>query len=102
MEMSGADDYSEACNPLNRDPIMRYYLLLLPVILSACSSVKPEAPTPPQIGKANPAAMWCMQKGGQRVPVQSPQGVRTECKLPGGEVIDEWSLWRRDHPSAGS
>ncbi|KAE9797355.1 DUF333 domain-containing protein, partial [Escherichia coli] len=25
-------------------------------------------------------------------------GVRTECKLPGGEVIDEWDLYRRDHP----
>ncbi|EMV2184104.1 TPA: DUF333 domain-containing lipoprotein YoaF, partial [Shigella flexneri] len=21
------------------------------------------------------------------------------CKLPGGETIDEWALWRRDHPA---
>ncbi len=35
---------------------------------------------------------------GEQIPVQSPQGVRTECKLPGGEVIDEWDLYRRDHP----
>ena len=35
---------------------------------------------------------------GRANPVQSPQGVRTECKLPGGEVIDEWDLYRRDHP----
>ncbi|HHU7850217.1 TPA: DUF333 domain-containing lipoprotein YoaF, partial [Escherichia coli] len=20
-------------------------------------------------------------------------------KLPGGETIDEWALWRRDHPA---
>lgn len=37
-------------------------------------------------------------KGREQIPIQSPQGVRTECKLPGGEVIDEWTLYRRDHP----
>lgn len=81
--------------------MMRDYLLILPFILTACSSSTPDAPRPPQVGKANPAAVWCLHKGGARVPVQSPQGVRTECKLPGGEVIDEWALWRRDHPSSG-
>ncbi|MBW9868443.1 DUF333 domain-containing protein, partial [Escherichia coli] len=24
-----------------------------------------------------------------------------DCKLPGGEVIDEWALWRSDHPTTG-
>lgn len=81
---------------------MRYCLLLLPFALAACSSSTPEAPKPPQIGMANPAAVYCQQRGGERVPVQSPQGVRTECKLPSGEVIDEWALWRRDHPQSGS
>ncbi|MGM3310125.1 putative hemolysin, partial [Enterobacter hormaechei subsp. steigerwaltii] len=50
------------------------------------------------IGMANPASVYCLEKGGEQIPVQSPQGVRTECKLPGGEVIDEWDLYRRDHP----
>ncbi|EBP6183258.1 DUF333 domain-containing protein, partial [Salmonella enterica] len=27
-----------------------------------------------------------------------PQGVRSDCKLPNGEIIDEWALWRREHP----
>ncbi len=81
---------------------MRYALWVFPFFVAACSSTTPDAPRPPQIGMASPAAMYCQQKGGQRVPVQSPQGVRTECKLPGGEVIDEWALWRRDHPSSGS
>ena len=27
------------------------------------------------------------------------QGVSNNCKLPGGETIDEWALWRRDHPA---
>jgi len=77
---------------------MRYWLLALPVVLAACSSTQPESHRHPQIGMANPAAVYCQQRGGERVPVQSPQGVRTECKLPGGEVIDEWALWWRDHP----
>ncbi|HHE8078511.1 TPA: DUF333 domain-containing protein, partial [Klebsiella pneumoniae] len=21
------------------------------------------------------------------------------CKLPSGETLDEWALWRRDHPA---
>jgi putative hemolysin len=76
-------------------------LLVFIFTLTACAAPK-QAPRPPNIGKANPAAQYCLQKGGERVPVQSPQGVRTECKLPGGEVVDEWELWRREHPQSGS
>jgi putative hemolysin len=81
---------------------MRYGLLVLPLLVSACTSSPAKKPDHPQVGMANPAAVYCQQRGGERVPVQSPQGVRTECKLPGGEVIDEWALWRRDHPTPGS
>jgi putative hemolysin len=81
---------------------MKYIYLLLPLILAGCapSSPKPavqDAP-PPNIGMANPASVYCQQKGGTLVPVQTPQGVRSDCKLPGGETLDEWALWRRDHP----
>ena len=69
------------------------------LLLAACSSTsQPDAPKPPQIGMPNPASVYCQQKGGTLVPVQSPQGVRSDCRLPDGEVIDEWTLWRRDHP----
>lgn len=74
--------------------------LMLPLLLAGCASAKNDAPPPPNIGMANPAAVYCQQKGGTRLPVETPQGVRTDCKLPGGEVIDEWALYRRDH--AGS
>ncbi|EKS6737351.1 DUF333 domain-containing protein [Enterobacter ludwigii] len=80
---------------------MRLLLLALALPLAACTSktTPPDAPKPPQvIGMANPASVYCLNKGGEQVPVQSPQGVRTECKLPGVEVIDEWALYRRDHP----
>jgi len=80
---------------------MRNIFFLFICALTACST-PPGTTRQPVAGKANPAAVHCLQMGGQRVPVQSPQEVRTECKLPGGEVIDEWELWRRDHPQSRS
>lgn len=80
---------------------MKYLFLTLVLPLAACSTKTPppDAPEPPHaIGMANPASVYCLEKGGEQIPVQSPQGVRTECKLPGGETIDEWDLYRRDHP----
>lgn len=80
---------------------MHKTLLIFIFTLTACASGR-DAPRTPNMGLANPASEYCLQKGGERVPVQSPQGVRTECKLSTGEVIDEWELWRRDHPQSGS
>ncbi|QLA70325.1 DUF333 domain-containing protein [Enterobacter pasteurii] len=80
---------------------MKYLLLALALPLAACSTkpTPPDAPKPPHaIGMANPASVHCLEKGGELIPVQSPQGVRTKCKLPGGEAIDEWELYRRDRP----
>ncbi|EIP3950884.1 DUF333 domain-containing protein [Salmonella enterica] len=79
---------------------MKFTWIALPsvLLLSACSSSQPNAPRPPRIGMPNPAAVYCEQQGGTLMPVQTPQGVRSDCKLPNGEIIDEWTLWRRDHP----
>ena len=66
---------------------MKLASIILPglLVLAGCTT-QPEAPKPPKIGLANPASVYCEQKGG---------------KLPGGEVIDEWALWRREHPTTG-
>ena len=61
---------------------MKIISFVLPclLVLAGCSTPsQPEAPKPPQIGMANPASVYCQQKG--------------------GETIDEWALWRRDHPA---
>ncbi|EBA9644412.1 DUF333 domain-containing protein [Salmonella enterica] len=78
---------------------MKFMWIALPgvLLLSACSSSQPDASRQPRIGMPNPAAVYCEQQGGTLAPVQTPQGVRSDCKLPNGEVIDEWTLWRRDH-----
>lgn len=80
---------------------MKIISFVLPCLLvpAGCSTLQPEAPKPPQIGMANPASVYCQQKGGTLIPVQTAQGVSNNCKLPGGETIDEWALWRRDHPA---
>lgn len=71
---------------------MKFTWIALPgvLLLSACSSSQPNAPRPPRIGMPNPAAVYCEQQGGTLMPVQTPQGVRSDCKLPNGEIIDEW------------
>lgn len=75
------------------------YLLILPLLLAGCAGhSEPQAPTPPQIGMANPAAVYCQQQGGQSIPQATAQGQSSLCKLPSGETIEEWALWRRDHP----
>ncbi|BBV66461.1 MULTISPECIES: DUF333 domain-containing protein [Kluyvera] len=77
----------------------RRYVLLLPLLLAGCAKqAEPEAPLPPQIGMANPAAVYCQQKGGESIRQVNAQGESSLCKLPNGETIEEWALWRRDHP----
>lgn len=98
---SGAEPLPLGKDDVTRIDAMRFLLLALTLPLVACTAktTPPDAPKPPQaVGMANPASVYCLEKGGEQIPIQSPQGVRTECKLPGGEVIDEWTLYRRDHP----
>ncbi len=62
---------------------MKKLLAILPLVLAGCAQPQPTAPTKPS-GMPNPAAVYCQQSGGTRVPVQTPQGVSTQCKLPSG------------------
>ena len=79
--------------------IISFVLPCLLVLAVWSTPSQPKAPKPPQIGMANPASVYCQQKGGTLIPVQTAQGVSNNCKLPGGETIDECALWRRDHPA---
>lgn len=72
-------------------------IAMLACVLVGCT--QPQEPLGAQkaIGMANPAAVYCHEKGGQSQNVQTSAGVRADCLLPGGERIDEWDLYRRDH-----
>lgn len=59
---------------------MKIISFVLPclLVLAGCSTPsQPEAPKPPQIGMANPASVYCQQKGGTLIPVQQRKGSAT-------------------------
>lgn len=76
--------------------------LAVAVIMGAagCSQQSQEARengTP--VGMANPASQYCEKKGGKVLMEKDREGnQRGICHLPDGERIDEWVLFRRDHP----
>lgn len=73
-------------------------ILLGAFIFSGCSSSEPITPEPPQlIGMPNPASVYCKDSGGELQIVKTDSGERGDCILPGGERIEEWKLYRRDH-----
>ncbi|OIV81318.1 DUF333 domain-containing protein [Klebsiella pneumoniae] len=76
---------------------MKKLLAILPLLLAGCAQPQPTAPTK-TIGMPNPAAVYCQQSGAPGAGANA-QGVSTQCKLPSGETLDEWALWRRDHPA---
>ena len=76
---------------------MKLASLVLPcaLLLSACSTAnQPEAPKPPVVGIANPASVYCDEKGGTRIIVKEAAWERAHFKLPTGEILEEWDLWR--------
>ena len=65
-----------------------------------CAPRPAPPPEPPaRIGMANPASTHCIQKGGKLSIQQDASGNQSGlCALPDGTVIEEWALFRRDHP----
>lgn len=75
----------------------KLFPLMSAVVLAGCAGAQSEPVKYQPVGMANPAAVYCHEKGGTSVRVQTAQGERADCVLPGGERIDEWDLYRRDH-----
>jgi putative hemolysin len=50
------------------------------------------------VGMPNPASVYCIERGGTLDITQRPEGDVTMCVLSDGTRIDEWALYRRDHP----
>ena len=67
--------------------------VLLP-LLGACNSV----PSPQPVGMANPASAYCVELGGRVEIGPQAEGAVGICHLPDGSSIEEWALFRRDHP----
>ncbi len=68
-------------------------------LLAGCSHAEPKTYGQQRnIGMANPASVYCASLKGQLDSVQGPNGTSSYCTLPNGERIEEWALFRRDHP----
>jgi len=76
----------------------RYLLASLCMVgLAGCATS-----TEPSVGMANPASVYCGELGGQVEMVQTSSGQVGICLLPNGLRIEEWTLYRRDHPELKS
>ncbi|MCA8480113.1 putative hemolysin [Burkholderia multivorans] len=74
-------------------------LIFAGVPVMGCSNADTSQPA---IGMANPASTHCVSKGGQLVIQKDKDGNEIGiCHLPDGTQIEEWKLFRRDHPQSG-
>lgn len=62
-------------------------------LLAACA---PQPPLP--AGLVNPATSYCHARGGRALLGYTAEGRETLCFLPDGALVDEWQLYRGDHP----
>ena len=68
------------------------------VALSACSHTKNVPENAPQVGMANPASVFCEQKGGQSEIRKNEDGSEYGvCHLPDGSVVEEWEYFRTNN-----
>ncbi|ADU38076.1 DUF333 domain-containing protein [Variovorax paradoxus] len=76
------------------------YLLLAfcALVLTACAQPQPQS-EPPRVGMANPASVYCQKLGGKTLMKSNDKGQYGICQLPDGKEIEEWALYRRDHPA---
>lgn len=68
----------------------------------AAAVEKTETKTGANLQIANPAAEYCVSLGGTSEIQKTADGEQGICTLPSGEKIDEWALFRRDHPQEKS
>lgn len=74
--------------------------VLSALAISGCAQPQPAKPAaPPIVRMANPASVYCAKLGGKTLIEETTAGERGICVLPNGTKIDEWELYRRDHPA---
>lgn len=72
------------------------FILSTAIVLTACSTTTVKTNVP--VNMANPASVYCHQQGGKLSIVDTDSGKTGYCTLPSGELVEEWTLFKRDHP----
>lgn len=67
-------------------------LVVLLVLIFGCSHS-----SKPSVNTSNPASEYCLSLGGELAIKSAKEGEVGVCKLPSGEIIEEWLLYRREH-----
>ncbi|MDI2091214.1 putative hemolysin [Commensalibacter oyaizuii] len=77
-----------------------YAIMLGLLVLTGCQNHQKFQKSKTSVGKlgmANPASVYCLQKRGKLIMVNTKEGQYGDCLLPSGERIEEWKLYRKDH-----
>ncbi|MDN6884333.1 DUF333 domain-containing protein [Variovorax sp. CAN2819] len=69
------------------------------LLVTACAQPEAPRPMPPTVGMANPASVYCNSLGGRTLMRSNDRGQYGICQLPDGRQIEEWELYRQDHPA---
>lgn len=72
-------------------------LILLALLLQACTMPDAKPGAAPATGLANPASVFCVEQGGHLEIRKTPTGQEGWCHLPDGRVIEEWALFRQQN-----
>lgn len=78
-------------------PIQGAAWLVAAGLFAACAP-QPRQPAPRPAGLVNPATSYCHALGGRTLLGYSAEGREGLCFLPDGTLLDEWQLYRREHP----
>ncbi|SNX67448.1 hypothetical protein SAMN05878503_10182 [Cereibacter ovatus] len=82
--------------PMIRLPLPLILVLALPACGGGSSSQTPSQLHRP--GMANPASVYCAQRGGRLEIRTEGAGQSGYCHLPGGHTVEEWELYRDAEP----
>lgn len=70
-------------------------------MLAACEAEQ-QPPVAPAARIANPASVYCAERGGRLEIVDAPGGQAGFCVLPDGRRVEEWALYREAHENGTS
>jgi putative hemolysin len=79
---------------------MRPHSLAPALVLNCCLLLAACAEPTPRLSLANPASQFCLAQGGILQIVDTPQGQHGLCRLPDGQEVEEWTLFRAMQPQA--